>query len=256
MAIPVYFGSASNEDSATNDVFPVLPLGYVADTVFVCLCTNDGGVAIPTPTGGSLTWTQVQGSPQTAVSAAGTSVQLALFWARAASAAETPPTVSRNGGNHIQARMIGINGCRAGDPIHKTSADTLTADSTAFTIPGLTTTLDECLLLFFVTRGTDVNVATGGFVEGSQLNGGLDTGTTHPVSRLNYGTTLGNGSGLWFLTGAKNGAGIIGPTTGTILLASAQARMLVALSSFAEPGGGGGGSAATGLRSLLNPGLN
>lgn len=219
MAVPTYFGNASAIGSAAAGATPLLPASTATDDLLLLVIeTANEPIAAPTD------WTQVSASPQgtgTAASATATAVQ--IFWRRKPAAGYTDPVLP-DAGDHILARIAVVRGVsNVGNPIHVAAGDT-GASSTSAVIPGLTTTLAECLVVAVCSWATD---SSSSQTSGTWTNASLGS----IAERFAGGTTAGNGGGVALSTGTKAVAGAVSATTDTLIAASAQGRIALAVSS-------------------------
>lgn len=221
MAVPTYLGAGTAAASAVADITPGLPVGYAANTVFL-LIVETANQAVSAPAG----WAEVTNSPQGTGTAGGASAtRLTVFWKRAASGSETAPTVLIGSNNHVIARVIGFDGCRtSGNPWDVTSGDVEASDTTTVVVPGLTTTLADCLVVGIATRANDASTSDFSAFTNASLTG-VSNGP-------NTGSTAGNGGGYAVYYGSKASAGVVSNWGGgTLATASAQGRMSIALTA-------------------------
>lgn len=132
--------------TAGNTLTPALPAGYQEDdTLVLIVCTegSDSGNTVSTPSG----WTELSTSP-----AVRTGVQLAVFY-KISAASETAPTFGSFASKSQAGVMVCIQGTHSdGSPINTSVASADTADTNAgsyrlHTLPGVTTTSPETLVL-------------------------------------------------------------------------------------------------------------
>lgn len=204
-------------------VTPVLPT-HATDDILLCFAAST--TSTDTLTCSTSGWSEVADSPQddTAGSPSG-SVKLAVFWKRAAGAAETNPAVA-GATNTIMAVGISYAGCRTSDPPWDVTSGGDTGGSATATpaIPGDTTTVADCLVTAVVATSTDLD-NTDGFA--SWANADLGSITEQFDSIKN----LGLGVGLGIMTGTKAVAGSYGNTTVTLDNSSILAFMTIALTA-------------------------
>lgn len=134
----ITFVAAGTWAESGSAVTPGLPAGWAENDIFVMFCFSVNSQAI-TVSG----WTEATNSPQD--NTAG--IRLTVFWKRATSS-ESDPTTSDSGlGN--AARIIALRGCKTtGDPFNVTNGDTTGfGSSTTITVPGVTTTVNNCMVL-------------------------------------------------------------------------------------------------------------
>jgi hypothetical protein len=93
-------------------------------------------------------------------------------------------------------------------------------------IPGFTTTVNDCLILDICSHGFDV---AGGQFSGL-TNASVDGGTV--TEELDYGVTAGNGGGVLIASSTKATAGSVSATTATLAVSAATAQIKIALTSI------------------------
>lgn len=161
---------------------------------------------------------EVTNSPQVAdVNSA-----LRVWWCRATSGAMTSPVFNDVASdNHKVAQIVTFRGCiTTGNPWDVTYGSTA-ASSTAVSIQGGTTTYPNCLVVAIVSNGTDTTTAqTSGWTN-------ADLGSVAEVADVN--TTAGGGGGFGVATGTKAAFGSFGATTATLVTASVQGLITIAL---------------------------
>jgi hypothetical protein len=180
-------------------------------TVHEC---NNLDILVP-PTGWALITSQIVSS--------GTTTQLSAIWHRAASG-DTAPTIA-DVGDHQVGRMIVIRGCIVvGNPWDvATPSQELIADATV-SIPSITTSVKECLILAAFSTGQD----------GTNSNAGATAWANATLSnvteRMDDWVLVGGGGGFSMATGEKAIAGATGATTATLsLTANFKAQLHIAL---------------------------
>ena len=223
MVTPTNFANGGQTASSTSDVAAVWPTEHQADDIGILMVQYDGATSPPTSISG---WTYL-GSETTGNVTDGSS--LSMFWRRATSGSEGPPTVPIGTSDHVIARIAGFRGCRTtGSPIHKQASGANAFASTSMSIPGFTTTLNECHVMDICTRGNDASSAHFSALTNSSL--------TSTAEEWDLGTTGGNGGGNMMWHGFKDTAGVVDTTTGTISVSVPTAFFKLALTSLPETG--------------------
>ena len=211
------FQAAGGRVGGTGGITVAWPAHAAGDIALLIVQTANQ--AIPsTPTG----FAMVTGSPQGTGTAGGTAAtRLNVYWARATSSAMPNVAVADSGNNQV-ARIITFRGViETGNPWDITIGDVAATASTGFTIPGATTTINNDLVVAIVANGTDTTtLQTSGWANAS-LSGLTEVTDVNNAS--------GNGGGFGVAVGVKSTAGAYGNTTGTLLTASVQGRMSIAL---------------------------
>lgn len=167
----------------------------------------------------------VTGSPQT--TGTGTSgTRLTVFWARATSSAMPAPSIATPS-DHLYARIVTFRGVLvSGNPIDSSAGGTKGTASTSVTLPGVTTTVANALIVQAVARHNDSAAAAFS----AQTNASLTGITEH----LDAGTANGHGGGLGVWSGVKASAGATGSTTATVT-SSINAYLTLALKPQSGP---------------------
>ncbi|MGE3162123.1 MAG: hypothetical protein AB7K53_08780, partial [Burkholderiales bacterium] len=107
--------------------------------------------------------------------------RLSVFWARATSGAMLSPQIA-DPGNHVYAVILTYRGVvSTGNPWDATAGGNNNGNNTSITVPGVTTTVPDTLIVQAVTRQTDSGAA---FVS-NQTNANL----TGIAERFDDGTT-------------------------------------------------------------------
>src|SRR5437773_11726350 len=125
--------------------------------------------------------------------------------------------------DHQIAQIITFRGVVAtGNPWDVTAGDVTPSTTTAVSIPGATTTVQDTLVVAIVSNGSDLSAAQ---IPGSFTNSDLSSVT----KRQDNQTTASGGGGFTVATGSKALAGAYGPTSATLGFSSLQGRMSIAL---------------------------
>lgn len=205
-----------------------IPVQHQTGDILVMLfqATEAGPYVLTDPQG----FAEMPSSPQvTTGDVAGSGTRGSLYWARCTSNAMLAPTIADIAGDgHKMAVIIAIRGCvSVGNPWNVTAGDATdaAAASTAIAIPGLVTTVPNTLILDFIAHGIDIGTA--------QVSGWANGDLTNVIecSGTNLSTVTGGGGGFAAAIGTRAIAGPVGPTTATLLAASTQARIKIAMRS-------------------------
>lgn len=182
------------------------------------LFVESANEAVTTPSG----WTEVTNSPQGVNTAAGTTaVRLSVYYKVAASNNEAAVTVTDTG-NHTLGQILVFRGQKQGvSPINITSGSTKGTASTSSSIPGVTTTVDNCILIYAAARADDS--ATAHYSSPSNAS------VTNLTERYDAGITSGNGGGLVLYTANIGAAGATGTVTHTLSASAEEAYMCIAI---------------------------
>jgi hypothetical protein len=217
MAAPSWVG-AGPQAAGRGAVSVAWPAGHQRGDVALLVIESGDTDGTAKPVG----WTPVAGSPVTVAPSTGAGSKLQLLWKRAASAAE-PAVALPDLGDHTVACIAVVRGCtNAGSPIHGTATSSKPLATTAVTLPGLTTTAAECLLVLVASRAHDANSTTVFSNPGNPTLMDL-------VERQETGTNQGHGGGFVIGTGRKVTPGPTGTTAMEMTVSTANACLTVAL---------------------------
>jgi hypothetical protein len=225
VAIPAVVGVGAAA-SGLAAVAPAFPAAYtpVADDVFLTWCECDGADVLVPPSGWALAVASVLST--------GTTSKLSVLWRRA-QAGDTAPSIA-DPGNHLLGRMIVVRGCAAtGNPWDVAFFTTELAADTTVSIPGVTTTANDCLVLTAFGTGQDVASTAGATAwANATLDGGVVT------EQMDNWVADGTGGGFAMASGEKATAGATGATTATLsLTANFKTLLTIALrGTVVQPG--------------------
>lgn len=202
--------------SGNGQVTPNMPTHAAGDILLLVYETQGGTTALNTANG----FQAVTNSPQNCTS--GTLLTaLHVYWHRATSAAMSAPIIAAPT-NHTVAQVFSIRGCTAsGNPWDTTRGDVTTADDTAVSIAGDTTTIPNCLIVLLCSHGIDSASA--------QFTGITNSSLSSLSEWEDGGAVDGNGGGFLVATGIKEAPGSVSTTTATLGSASGQGRLMIAL---------------------------
>lgn len=236
MALPTFVNVGTSQSAATA-ITPGMPASVLAnDILLLFIETADQAITV---SGGTETWTEVTGSP---VSVAGLT-RLTVFWARASQDAPTSPTTS-DSGDHQTGRIMAVRGCvTSGNPWDVTSTGTEAVSDTSGSITGLTTTVQDCLVV--AAMAVDAPTANGT----TNFSAWANTDLANVTERIDNTSNQGNGGGIGAATGDRAVPGTVGATTVTLANAAQKAFMTIALKP-AEPVSTSG---YTEIRTYANP---
>lgn len=190
--------------TGVGTVSPVWP-AHQADDIGLLICESAGtqAVTLATPNGFAAV---TNGAQTTGTIAAGTTIT--VFWARATSAAMAAPTTN-DPGDHIYCRIATYrNVTTTGNPWEVTVGGVKAGASTAVTVTGVTTTVENTLIVQAVSD--DIDNA------GAQFSAQTNANLTGLTERGDAGTTSGNGGGFAVWDGTWATAGATGNTTATV----------------------------------------
>ena len=202
--------------SNTTAISPGKPAGTVAgDLLLMFLEINDASITVSG-------WTQAPSSPQDD----GANTNLLVFYVIETSGGVG--TTTSDSGNHQIGRIIGITAgtFNAADPFN-TSAGTTVGATTAVSIPGGTTTVDECLIVA-ATSGSGPDTTTT-----TEFSGWTNASLASITERIDNSRTAGDGGALGVATGVKTSAGIYSATTATAVTSAARGYISLAIAPVA-----------------------
>lgn len=202
MVVPTLVDVAASVGSASAAT-PDVPAGVLTNDILICWCANSAGDPM-TLSGGTETWTELANASVSGERA------MYVFWARASQNNPTSPTTNDTGAQNF-AVMAAFRGCiETEDPYEAVATDTETSSDTSVTVPGGTTTKDNCLILAGSGHGGTANYVTGS----SWANGNLANVESDGI--INEYTSISSDTTIIVTTGEKVAAGSVGNTTCTI----------------------------------------
>jgi hypothetical protein len=214
-------GAVASSISAITPAFPAsIVAGHVLVTVAECEgVTSPGAYTLPSG------WAHVTGSPVLE----GTNTRLWVIWALY-DGVMTAPSLGDSGDHNI-GRMIALSGCpTTGNPWDVVATAVESVSDTSATWPGVTTTVDDTLVLEIIATGADI--------ASTAMVGTLTNATyTSITKQVDNWVIAGNGGGIGVVTGVKATKGATGQSTATLATASTKALMTVAFKNNAAGGG-------------------
>lgn len=216
MTVPEYIGKGALANGIAA-ITPALPTP-IKNGDLLLLAVETANQAITTPTG----WTQVTNSPQsTGTAAAAGGVRLGVFY-RFHYGNTTGPTVA-DSGDHQTAIITAYRGVDPANPINISAGSVDAAATTAITIPAVTTTSTNTLIVGHI--GLDKDLADVDTITTAYTNANL----TSITERHDESVIAGAGGGVAIVTGVKATAGATGTTTATADTSTTHAYVTVAL---------------------------
>jgi hypothetical protein len=214
MSAPVIRAVGGNAASTTSAT-PGLPTGTATGDLLITIVASAGASTEPTMPSG---WTKIRTVKN---GTASTDSMLSVFYCVYTSQSRTVSGTT----DHISARIIGIEAGTfdAVNPINAESGGNVQASTTSVSISGLTTTVDNCLVLSI--SGASLPDANSTAQYSSWANSSL-TGITE---RTDNNTNNGNGGGHGSASGVKATAGAVSATTATKASAALLANLMVAI---------------------------
>lgn len=145
------------------------------------------------------------------VQATGLVTDLSAFIKRSVGG-DTAPSITSTPQNHLTGRIVGVRGLDwTASPVNVVNVGVDNGTGTAFSIPGGTTTVADCLIFAALSTGTDVASTT-------KVSGWTNASLANPsiTEQIDNWTTSGNGGGIGVAAGGKATAGAYNATTGTL----------------------------------------
>lgn len=206
MGIPFVVGVGA-ASSGIGALTPAWPGGYTASTddIAVTLAETESADVLTPPSG----WAAITSQAVTS----GVTTKLWAIYKRLVSG-DVASSIA-DVGDHIVAQTAIIRDCAAvGNPWNVTVPGTELVSDTSVSIPGVTTTVKDCLVLFAFAMGNDVALAGGGAVTftNASLGGVVQKGGLWAIN--------GTGGGFCWGTGTKATAGVVSATTCTAPVAA------------------------------------
>lgn len=245
MAIPAYKASGAHSTGQANVTVTYPTAGNAPaanDIALLVVQSENEAIALTTANG----FAQITNSPQSAGTAAtDPACRIAVFWKRCAGGDSDP--VVTDPGNHACGQIHLFTGVKtSGDPWDVIGAgNDSAANDTSASIPGATTTLNDCLVVLICGTSFNGN-STAEF--SSWTNGDL----ANLTERADNCSTIGLGGGHGMATGEKASAGAYGATTVTLANTSFKGCFSIALAPAASTGSPDAGSATA---TANNPGV-
>ena len=192
--------------SGTTSVTANMPATREANRILVAFLESANQV-ISVSNGNGLTWTETYAQQGTGTAGGTAATRLAAYWARDNGTAGAP-TFACASGNHVCVSVAAFVGCiESGSPIHVSYGSVKTPASTSVSIPGGTTTVDDCLIVAAASKQTDSAA--------EQFSGFANSSLGGVTKVIDIGTTTGNGGGYAVATGTLATAGTFNATTAT-----------------------------------------
>lgn len=207
MAMPLVIGVSATAAAGTGAITPAYPTSYtaIADDIALTFCETESGGTVTPPTN----WAAVTDS----IVSSGTTTRLWAIWRRL-TAGEAAPSIA-DAGDHNIGRMMIIRGCATtGNPWNVFTTSTELVADTSVSIAGVTTTVDDCLIVYAVSTGQDGSSSTTAY------SGWANASLANVAERMDNYTASGLGGGFGVATGEKATPGATGAMTATLALTS------------------------------------
>jgi len=214
MPAPVFQAVGTLSNSSATSVNVSWPTHQTNDIGLLVIETTSGGGTLAPPSG----WAA---APSTPVTAGGS--KLHVWWKRAASNAEAAVATGFSNSDHVAGRIFTFRGCvTTGNPWDVTTTGVKTLASPTATVPAVTTTVADTLIVMIVGRPDDSN---------STIHFGVPTNAnlTGLAEAAESGYDSGNGGGFVVSYGTKTTAGDTGTSTLTKANSTTDTYVVIAL---------------------------
>ena len=213
--------------SGTTAITPAFPVGIAADDILVGIGESTGGSNFPTIATNTFAHIASDATPVSPI-VQGTNTQLSVVWARYDGVITAHSW--GDSGDHNIGRYLAIRGCpTTGNPWHVLAVATSAVSSTAATWPGVTTTIDDCLILEVIATGSDI-------ASTAQLGTLTNASYTSIVEQMDNWTSSGSGGGIGMVSATKATAGATGQSTATLATAATKAYATIAWAAASGSG--------------------
>ena len=202
MAVPTVVG-VGTVAAGVNAITPGFPTGPLqTNDVLIGAGESVGGESFAIPTG----WLQSLGSPNNIT----TITRLTDMW-KYFQTGDVAPSWG-DPGNHAVGRILAIRGAKVSTTPWNVSpvASQITTATTTATWPAVTTTVNDCLIVFLIATGRDLATTANM----GALTGGL--GLTNIVEQFDNWDASGTGGGIGCITATKATFGSTGNPTATM----------------------------------------
>lgn len=211
---PTWVGAGTPGNTATPNPITTLglPSGRQSGDLLLLLVQNDNADSSggDNPADNAYSgWTLVGRQPTTSSGASSARITVYRAWSQDISSA---PTIADTG-NHQSAVIVAYRGVNTSNPINATAAGlNNTAASSVVMNVGVTTTVDNCRVLYLLTNNSD-SVGTD-WVTFDTYSGLTDVRFSNS-ERFNQKWNAGSGGGLAVVDGLRSSAGATGTVSGT-----------------------------------------
>jgi hypothetical protein len=223
---PTVVGVSASPAASASAITPAFPASLAVDDVLLGIGESTGGANFPSIATNGFAHISSDATPVSPV-VQGVNTQLSVVWRRYDGVVTAHAW--GDSGDHNIGRYVAVRGCpTTGNPWHVVAVASSATSSTAASWPGLTTTVDDCLILEILATGADISTA-----QIASITNGTYTSITE---QMDNATALGGGGVIICYSATKATAGATGASTGTLTTAATKAYMTLA---FAPAAGGG-----------------
>jgi len=211
---PTYVGRTTFEATGSFGITVDAPVHQAGDILILFVETANQNVA--TPSG----WTVLPNSPQGAGTAADNAATRVSVFYRIDTLNNVSSVNVADSGAHQVATIIAFRGVDQTTPITISAGDTASTSTTTITLPSITTTIDNSLVVLVYSSADKTG---GGNTNSLPTNSNLTGLTRHQEV---YGS---NYCSMDIMSGTMATAGSTGTSSGTLLAASLQGHIVFAL---------------------------
>lgn len=205
--------------TSAGTLTPTWPAGTIAGDIGILVVSGLGNV--PYVMSDAQGFAPIDNSP-VHDSAVTLSALLCAFWCRAESSSPTAPTVGDAAGDDAKIALIfTLRGCAESGYPFQSTVSKVALSATAVSWPPITTFLNEEMIVGLLAHRIDAAAP--------QISALANADLTSLTEQVDVDTNTGAGFGIVVVTGARAVAGNVGATTGTLLSASTQALLTIAV---------------------------
>ena len=218
MAAPTVRAVGANAGGTTTAT-PGLPTGTADRDLLICIAESGASTTEPTM---DAAWTKIRTVKTGTVLATDAMLTVWYTWG-------TSTTVSRvisSTTDHVSSRIIGITAetFYSESPLHSESGGNIqTSATTGVTISGLTTTVNDCLIVSISAASLPDSNST------VQYSAWANSSTGTLTERTDNNINTGNGGGHGSATSTMTSAGTVSGTTATKATAALLANLMIAI---------------------------
>jgi poly(3-hydroxybutyrate) depolymerase len=216
---PRIIGTGAFQSSAASNTHTIGGTSGISEPGdLILIFLESANQAFTAPVGGG--YIALASSPQgTGTAGAANATRLTVFY-KISNGAETTYVTGDSGDHNCVASLV-LRGVDLLNPINATAGNTAAA-STTITLPAVTTTVPECLIILAVATDRDLNSA-------ATFSNPVNANLANFVERIDSTTNTGQGGGLGIYTAEKGTAGTTGTTNITQAVSEETGRITIAI---------------------------
>lgn len=227
MAFPTWGAAGTIVEGAAGipaSIAPAWPAHVAGDIGILIIASGVIDVDVSAPQG----FREIHVSPRSpGVGGETSSACLRVFWKRAASAAESAPTIVVPATTQIRAQIVTVKGCAAsGTPFDTMASGEQFIASTSATWPSIVTQTSECLVMGILAHSTDSATPQG--------SGYTNTSVSNMTERVDDSSQIGDGQGIIVWTATRTNPGTVLSTTATLAASSRQSLVTLAFTAVQQ----------------------